>query len=208
MALGLRWVLSTLPEQHVGASTSKTLFQQIANGFLILYTCGKCTEMPFLKIDNNLIINHVTFFVVFIYFIYVCFSHSYLDKVSLENAVRYLNPNGNTAPFASNMAAVEHILQSFKNGNRPNVTDVIILLTEAHTENDWVFQAVTGHSRDVAINQLHQRSHNVIAIAAGGADTSLVRRIATDSDHFYHIIDFPDWRSQHIDNKIIKLICL
>lgn len=153
-----------------------------------------------------MITNHHT-----IYFLSICFiffSNRYLDRVSLENAVRSLKPEGSIAPFASNMAAVEHILQSLKNGNRPNIPDVIILLTEAHTENDGIFQALTGHTRNEEIYQLHQRSHNVIAIAAGSADSYVVRQIATGSDHYFHIDDFPDWISQHIDSKVMRLICL
>lgn len=133
--------------------------------------------------------------------------NSYLDNASLQNAIYSITSNGFMSPTATNMAAVEHVITHFQTGNRHNVPDVIVLLTEAHNHFDKIFHAWTGHTVTAALSQLRQRSHNVITIAAGRADANEAWHIATDSTHFFRINDADDWNRKHIANAVVNMIC-
>jgi hypothetical protein len=83
---------------------------------------------------------------------------------------------------ANNLVAVQYVLDNFSQGNRAHVPDDVIIISEAHALNYF-----NHHQEDVAINQLHQMSHNVIAVGLGSVNQNEMNWVATDRNHFFLI---------------------
>lgn len=127
----------------------------------------------------------------------------YTDKVSLQNAVRHFEAL-NFALAAHNMVGVNHAVNYFNTGDRANIPDVEVFISGSgpHRQGRFLFQP-----REQVIGELHQRSKNVIAVAVGNADQAQMRRIATDSLHYFFIPSFLSFDQQTFVRNVVNLIC-
>lgn len=106
-----------------------------------------------------------------------------------------------------NGKAVYHIENSFKIGNRASVPDAVVMLSGGHFyKKRFIFNG-QNQLTDAEVSRLHQRSQNIIAIAAGNANQNDMRRIATDTNHYFYISDLNHFDKQGLIRNIVKLIC-
>ncbi|XP_045178954.2 cartilage matrix protein-like [Mercenaria mercenaria] len=125
---------------------------------------------------------------------------SYMDKASVLSAVNRLS-HQNWDSNANNLVAVNFVLQNFYQGNRPGVPDDVIFITEGHTPH-WFSQ----NKLNTAIQSLHQKSNNVIAIALGAANQNELHHISTDNQHYFYVQDILHYDHNNLVSNVLNLV--
>ncbi|KAL4218949.1 hypothetical protein ACF0H5_021536 [Mactra antiquata] len=122
------------------------------------------------------------------------------DKFSILRSLNQLKEV--TTNNTSNLAAVRYLLDNFRKGNRIDVTDDVIIISDGNYV-DTIFLAQQGSPTQM-IKDLHGNYSDVYVVAYNNADTIQLESIATDAQHYkfhswnLHFDSILDWLKQGI----------
>ncbi|KAL4218189.1 hypothetical protein ACF0H5_022925 [Mactra antiquata] len=112
----------------------------------------------------------------------------YSNKTDLYKAVDGLQAHPEGSANGYNAIAVEYLVENFRQGNRPDVPDVILFNSQSNLHlPSSSFLLSNGHTETDALQFLHHKSESVIVIAFGNADQAEMRQIASDNKHYLYI---------------------